>query len=73
MTRKSKRELERAVEALGDDSDTEPSAIVAFELEDGTYVDEDGDPIDRPGEVVFTLPDDVWSRWTDPPVSVQNL
>ena len=71
MPRKSKRELRREITALGE-RQTDPAPVVAFELEDGTYVGEDGEPIDRPGEVVFALPADVWSRWTDPPAPVEN-
>ena len=47
MTRKSKRELERAVEALGDD-DTDPSAIVfARQTGGGVWVDQDGTPLEE--------------------------
>lgn len=71
MTRKSRRELRREITDLGEREDA-PAPVIAFELEDGTHVDADGEPIDRLGEVVFSLPADVWSRWTDPPAPLKN-
>lgn len=46
MTRKSKRELERAVSGLsrGDAGDGD-GILIAHEQDDGTYQDSDGDPI----------------------------
>lgn len=57
MTRKSKREVEREVEQLSGDGQTESGIIIGYEHEDGTLTDPDGDPIpedalDRAGVVI---------------------
>lgn len=64
MPRKSKRGIQRAVNDLEEHGGEDPP-IVALELEDGTYVGKDGEPIHQPSEVSFGLPYEIWSEWRE--------
>lgn len=58
MTRKSRRELERAIEEMETEDETVHTAAV--ELESGEYVTPAGDPVDW-DTVAFAIPYELWN------------
>jgi hypothetical protein len=57
----TKRDLKRDVSELKEQTDTSP--ILAFETENGRYVDREGNPIENPDDVVFGVPVEIWKQW----------
>ena len=57
----SRRDLKRDVERLKSQEDHFTTA--AFQLEDGTYVDKDGNPISDWSPVIFVIPPELWQSW----------
>lgn len=62
MTRKSRREVEREVRDLTDESPDERTQKAAVEITPGEYVTPAGDAVDW-DEVIFKIPHDLLCRW----------
>ncbi len=62
----SKRSIQNRIESL--EGGTTDTAIFAFELADGGYVDASGSPIEDFESVLLTLPPSVWDEWETTPV-----
>ncbi|GGJ17531.1 hypothetical protein GCM10008995_29120 [Halobellus salinus] len=60
MTRKSRREIERALEDLEPTSNS--GSVIALECDTGEYETPDGDPVPESGTVI-QIPYSVRRRW----------
>lgn len=62
MTRKSERELTRAIERLGS-GDDDPQPVIGFRGPNGEIVDADGEPFESTASTIIVFPEEVTDKW----------